>query len=172
MNLGQKFLETLHTVRRTENLPEADKDNGYVIEAEMDSMRVTAELQDFDKFSCIIKTLSIRRTQAPPANVELKELLLRQAAECERRISYLLENFRLVEVDDSTYLAQVRSAVPHQKHDEKLYYEVLLQQGLGATFARYRKPRGIESRELVPCHLTQETLERLVDDLVATLRLN
>lgn len=172
MNLGQKFLETLHTVRRTENLPEADQDNGYVIEAEMDSMRVTAELQDFDKFSCIVKTLTVRRTQAPPANVALKELLRRQAAACERRISYLLENFRLVEVDDNNYLAQVRSAVPHQKHEEKFYYEILLQYGLGATFARYRKTHGNASRELVPCHLTQEMLERLVDDLSATLRLN
>lgn len=172
MNLGQKFLETLHTVRRTENLPEADQDNGYVVEAEMDSMRVTAELQDFDKFSCIVKTLAIRRAQAPPANVELKELLRRQAAECERRISYLLENFRLVEMDEANYLAQVRSAVPHQKREEKFYYEILLQYGLGATFVRYRKALRNESRELVPCHLTHEMLERLVDDLSATLRLN
>lgn len=172
MNLGQKFLETLHAVRRTESLPKADTDNGYVIEAEMDSMRVTAEIQDFDKFSCILKTLVVRRAQAPPANAALKALLLRQAAECERRISYLLENFRLLEVDEENYLAQVRSAAPHQKRDGKFYYEVLLQHGLGAAFARYRKARDAESRELVACHVTQEVLERLVDDLVAALRLN
>jgi len=172
MNLGQKFLETLHAVRRTENLPKADTDSGYVIAAEVDSMRVTAEIQDFDKFSCILKTLAVRRVQAPPANVALKALLLRQAAECERRISYLLENFRLLEVDEENYLAQVRSAAPHQKRDEKFYYEALLQHGLGAAFARYRQTREGGSRELVVCHLTQEALERLVDDLAAVLRSN
>lgn len=172
MNLGQKFLETLHAVRRKENLPNAEADNGYVIEAEIDGMRVAAEIQDFDKFSCILKTLAVRRTQAPPANTALKKFLQRQAAECERRIAYLLENFRLVEVDEENYLAQVRSATPHQKHDEKFYYEVLLQHGLGATFARYRMALEAENRERVACHLTHEVLERLVDDLAAALQVN
>jgi len=169
MNLGQTFLEKLHAMRRTENLPKADLDNGYVIEEKMDSIRVTAELQDFDKFSCIVKTLFVRRVQAPP-NVSLKELLRRQAGEIERRITYVLENFRLLEVDDKNYLAQVRSAAPHQKRDEKFYYEVFLQHGIGATFARYRQPKQSENRELAPSHLTHETFERLVDDLAAALR--
>jgi hypothetical protein len=172
MNLGQKILEKLHAMRRTGDLPEADQDSGYVIEEEMDSMRVTAEILDFDKFSCIVKTLSVTQRQAPPASVSLKELLLRQAAEIERRMTYVLENFRLVEVDEQNYLAQVRSASPYKKSEEKFYYEVLLQHGMGATFARYRQARGAEQRELVACHLTQETFERLVDDLVATLRLS
>jgi len=172
MNLGQKILEKLHAMRRTESLPKADQDSGYVIEEKIDSMRVSVEIEAFDKFSCIVKTLSVTRAQAPPANVSLKELLLRQAGEIERRITYLLENFRLLEVDEFNCLAQVRSAAPHQKSGEKFYYEVFLQHGLGATFARYRQARGVENRELVPCQLTQETFERLVDDLVATLRLN
>lgn len=172
MNLGQEILEKLHAMRRTESLPKADKDGGYVIEEEIDSMRVTAEIQDFDKFSCIVKSLSVTRAQAPPASVSLKELLRRQAAEIERRITYLLENFRLLEMDEFNCLAQVRSAAPHQKNGEKFYYEVFLQHGIGAAFSRYRQSRGADNRELVPCQLTQETFERLVDDLVATLRLS
>jgi hypothetical protein len=167
MNLGQKFTEKLNAMRQTENV----KESGYVIEEEIDSIRLRAELQDFDKFSYIIKNLSMSRAQAPP-NVSLKELLLRQAGEIERRMTYLLESFRLLEVDEINGLAQVRSATPHQKRQEKFYYEVCLQHGMGATFARYRKSRGADKRELVPCHLTQETFERLVDDLAATLHIN
>jgi len=170
MNLGQKILEKLHAMRQTGSLPEAEQDRGYVIEEKIDSMSVSVEIAAFDKFSCIVKTLSVTRAQAPPANVSLKELLLRQAGEIERRITYLLENFRLLEVDEFNCLAQVRSAAPHQKSGEKFYYEVFLQHGLGATFSRYRQSSGAENRELVPCHLTQETFERLVDDLVAALR--
>ena len=129
------------------------------------------EIEDFDKFSYMVKTISLTCVQAPP-NTSLKELLLRQSAEIERRISYLLESFCLVEVDEFNCLAQVRSTMPYRKNEDRLYYEVLLRQGQSLTFARYCKERQSEKREVVPSYLTQETFERLVDDLAATLRLN
>jgi hypothetical protein len=168
MNLGQKILEKLHARRLAENAPEIGKD---VIEEENDGIHLRLEIQDFDKFSYMVKTFSVTRAQAPTANVSLKELLLRQSAEIERRITYLLEGFRLIELDETNVVAQIRSFTPHKKGEEKFYYEVLLPHGMSATFSRYRLSRQAENRELVPCHLTRETFERLVDDLAATLRL-
>jgi hypothetical protein len=171
MNLGQKLTEKLNAIRLTANVKESGKDSGYVIEQEIDSIRLRLEMQDFDKFSCMVKILSLTRLQPLPVNKPMKETLLRQAHEIGQRISYLLENFRLIELDETKGIAQIRSVVPHRKGDEKFYYEVLLQQGNSVTFTRYRKFRQAEQRDLVPSHLTQETFERLVDDLAAVVRL-
>lgn len=172
MTLGQKITERLNATRLTENVKSNGQDSGYVIDEKIDSMRVRLEIEDFDKFSYFVKTLSVAQTQAPPASVSLKDLLLRQVGEIERRITYLLERFQVLEVDEYNCLAQVRSATPYQKNGEKFYYEVLLQHGIGATFSRYLHSNQAGQRELVPCHLTQETLERLIEDLATTLRLN
>jgi hypothetical protein len=168
MKLGQKVLEKLNAIRQVEKLPEAGQDSGSMIEEKNDSFRLYVEIEDSDKFSFVIKTLSVARLQAPP-NMPRTELLLRQAGEIERRISYLLEGFRLVEVDEFNVLAQVRSVTPYQKNGEMFYYELLLQRGNSVTLTRYRK--SAEKREPVPFHLTPETFERLVDDLAATLHL-
>jgi len=169
MNLEQKIMEKLNAIRRTETL-KTDKDSGYVIEEEIDSMRLRAEIQDFDKFSYMVKTLTV--TQTPTPNAPVKALLLQQANEIERRISYLLESFRLVELDEINGLAQVRSVSPFKKNDETVYYEALLQHGNSVTFTRYRKQRHTEKREVIPSHLTQETFERLINDLAAIVRIN
>jgi len=170
MKLGQKALEKLNAIRQVENLQETGQDGGCIIEETNDSIRLRVEIEDVDKFSCLVKTFSVTQLQAPP-NVPLTELLRRQAREIERRISYLLESFRLVEVDECNALAQVRSVAPYKKSGERFYYEMLLQHGNSMTLVRYRKSASSENHELVPFHLTPETFERLVDDLVATLHL-
>ncbi|MDZ7359845.1 MAG: hypothetical protein ONB46_03835 [candidate division KSB1 bacterium] len=170
MKLGQIALEKLNAIRQDKKLPEADQNSASMIEEKNESFRLCIEIEDFDKFSFVIKTLSVARLQAPP-NMSLTELLQRQAGEIERRLSYLQERFRLVELDEFNVLAQVRSAAPYQKNGERFYYELLLQHGNSVTLTRYRKSATAEKRELVPFHLTPEMLERLVDDLAATLHL-
>jgi hypothetical protein len=177
MTLGQKLVDRLNALDRLESQKSdltkpTGEDCRYVIDEEIDGIGVRAEIQDFDKFSYIVKTFTITRPQTQPLRAPVKELLLRQAGEIERRISYLLESFGLIELDEVNSLAQVRSATPHMKEEKTFYYEVLLRQGHGLTFARYYKERQSEKRQAVPCHLTQETFERLVEDLAATLRLN
>lgn len=171
MNLGQKLTEKLNAIRPTASMKESGKDSGYVIEEEIDSIRLRLEMKDFDKFSCVVEALSLTRLQPPPAHKPVKETLLRQSHEIEQRISYLLEQFRLIELDETQGIAQVRSVAPHQKDDAKFYYEVLLQQGNSVTFTRYRKSRQAEQRHRAPSHLTLETFEWLVDDLAAVVRL-
>jgi hypothetical protein len=177
MTLGQKIVDKLNVMRQMENqmsfsLKHTGEESGYVIEENMDDIRLRAEIQDFDKYSYLVKTISATRLQPHSPSILFKDWLLRQAAEIERRISYLLESFRLVELDEANNIAQVRSTAPHQRNEETLYYEILLDKGSRLTFTRYSKTRQKEERQPVPSHLTEETLERLVDDLAAVLRLN
>ncbi len=175
MTLGHKLADKLSVIRQAENgerfsLTGSGENSGYAITERMDGIDLRIEIEDFDKFSYMVKTISLTCVQAPPPTTSIKELLLRQSAEIERRISYLLESFRLVEVDEFNCLAQVRSATPYRKNEDRLYYEVLLQHGNSVTFTRYRMQRQAEQREVIPSHLTQEIFERLVDDLAAVIQ--
>ncbi len=177
MNLGRKFVDTLHAMQQTKNpkqfsLTTTGEDSGYVIEQEMDNVGLRVEIEDFDKFSYMVKSISVTRAQTPSPATLVKDVLLRQSGEIERRISYLLESFRMVELDEVNGSAQVRSLTPYRKDDEMLYYEVLLRGGNSLTFTRYHKQRQADKRNIVLSHLTQETLERLVDDLAAVIRLS
>lgn len=175
MTLGQKIVDKLNVMRQMENqmnfsmkrMGEAD---GYAIEDTVDGIHLRVEIQDFDKFSFLVKSISAARLEAHLPTAPIKDLLLRQAAEAERRIFYLIESFRLVEMDETNGVAQIRSAAPHQKNDEKRYYEILLEQGNRLTFMRYQKNAHDKKRDNVPSHLSEELLERLTDDLAAILR--
>ena len=175
MTLGQKIVDKLNVMRQMENqmsfsMKRIDEDGGYVIDDSVDGIDLRVEIQDFDKFSFLVKSVSAARLQAHPSTTPVKDLLLRQAAEIGRRIFYLLESFRLVEMDEVNGIAQVRSATPHQKNDEKLYYEIVLEQGNRLTFMRYQKNAHDKKRDSVSSHLSEEILERLADDLAAILR--
>lgn len=174
MNLGQKFVDKLNTMQQPGAPGWASskldgKDGGYAIKERMDGIDLQAEIDDFDKFSYMVKSISMTHPQAPATLI--KDVLLRQAGEIEKRISYLLEGFRLVELDEVNGTAQVRSITPYKKGDERLYYEVLLRGGNNLAFTRYRKQHQTGEREIVPSHLTLEIFERLVDDLAAVIQL-
>jgi hypothetical protein len=176
MTLGQKIVDKLTVMRQMESqmsfsMKHTGEDSGYIIAEDMDDIRLRVEIHDFDKYSYLVNTISATRLQPLPPDSPIKVLLQQQAAEIERRIFYLLEDFRLVELDEINGLAQVRSAAPHQKNDETLYYEMLLRQGNSLVITRFQKDHQSEKRQSIPMHLTEETLERLVDDLAAVLRL-
>jgi hypothetical protein len=174
MNLGRKLSDKLNAMQQTgapgwASLKLNGIDGGYVVKEQMDAIDLHIEIEDFDKFSYMVRSISMTHPQTPAAPI--KDVLLRQAGEIERQISYLLEGFRLVELDEVNGTAQVRSITPYQKGDERLYYEVLLRGGNNLTFTRYRKQHQTGEREIVPSHLTLEIFERLVDDLAAAMQL-
>jgi hypothetical protein len=174
MNLGQEFVDKLKAFQRTRDAKQAalkvsGKDGGYLIQEQIGGLGLQVEIEDFDRFSYMVRSISMTHPQTPATPI--KDVLLRQAGEIERQISYLLEGFRLVELDEVNGTAQVRSITPYKKGDERLYYEVLLRGGNSLTFTRYRKQHQTGEREMVPSHLTLEIFERLVDDLAAVMQL-
>jgi hypothetical protein len=174
MNLGQEFADKLKVFQRTRDAKQASlkvsgKDGGYLIQEQIDGLDLQIDIEDFDKFSYMVRSISMTHPQTPATPI--KDVLLRQAGEIERQISYLLEGFRLVELDEVNGSAQARSIIPYQQDDQRLYYEVLLRHGNSLTFTRYRQPLQSGERQIVPSHLTQESFERLVDDLAAVMRL-
>ena len=65
----------------------------------------------------------------------------------------------------------IRSKSPDKRDNSKTFYEILLQsQGSGLfTLRRYRRDPQAASRDHVDLRTTHELLEKLADDLIATI---
>lgn len=168
MNLGQKFVVEL--CARPAGLNKGSPDGRFTYAQEVDGIHLKLELQDADKYGFLVRSIAARNAVPLPVNHDLKILLTRQAAELEKRLTYLLEHFRLLELDDRNLTAQVRSHVPYRQDGTIHYYEALLREGSELFFARYHNASQREPREIEPTYVTKEALVRLVNDFIGVLR--
>ena len=115
-----------------------------------------------DTLGCLVWELSLARTASVPAGLTLKGWADGIAA----RVSGLMEDLKVLEVDDVRQEALLRSDGPTAKGDDRLYYEVHLR---GLTHATVRRYKGSLSagarREQVAFALTHEVLAKLAEDV-------
>ncbi len=81
------------------------------------------------------------------------------------RLSYLLENLQLCELDSESQVAQMRSELPAAVDGGIEYFELLVDSDV--TLMRYRKLRDVD-RTPVAFNLTQEVFWRLLEDILIT----
>ena len=106
--------------------------------------------------------LILTRTSEVPAGLTLKGWADGIAA----RVSGLMEDLKVLEVDDVRQEALLRSDGPTAKGDDRLYYEVHLRGLTHATVRRYKGSRTAGTRrEQVAFALTHEVLAKLVEDV-------
>jgi len=84
------------------------------------------------------------------------------------RITYLMEPLSVLEADPVHGEVVLRSQAPSLKNGRRSYYEVHLGQSGALRFDRVVFDDTTRLRRKVSCQFTNEVLERLVDDLVAT----
>jgi hypothetical protein len=127
---------------------------------------VAVDAGQVEILGCRLWEVGLRRLQpAPKADLQGADLRAR-AEQVAERVTGLLEPLRLVEVDASRGLAQLRSDRPGNWGDGHYYYEVLLQADGGAGVRRYQAPTADQPRRRqVPFTLTHEALAKLVADL-------
>jgi hypothetical protein len=85
------------------------------------------------------------------------------------RVTYLMEPLIVLEQDKIAGEVALRSQAPTPRQDRRSYYEVRLSpQGI-LRLARITFDEATRRRQPVPCQMTIEVLERLTDDLVASV---
>ncbi len=161
MNLGQKVVAAVKARARAARAP-------FAHEEIVDGIHLRIEVQDSDRYGVLMHALSAHVPISPDA--PLPGVLAAQAAEVEKRFTYLLENFRLLELDETGGTAQIRSGTPYREADALHYYEVLLRCGDTLLFARYQQTGKNGEREFEPCYLTEQVFARVCDDAAAVLR--
>jgi hypothetical protein len=171
MTLGQRSVERLNLLRQMEEQMNfsvrriTGDGQAYVIDEKKDGVRLEAEIEDFDKYSCRVKSLSLKAEREPNSSEEIVERLRQQADAATRTIRYLSEDLALVELDATRQAAQLRSSPPQKEQRATTYYELMLYNGDSATLKRYTHEKGEHERRSVAMTLTEENFERLVNDL-------
>ncbi len=85
------------------------------------------------------------------------------------RVTYLMEPLRVVETDPQGGEVQIRSQRPTPRDDQRSYYEVRLSRLGTLRMQRYVFDQETRERRQTPCQLTREVLERLADDIAASV---
>ena len=84
------------------------------------------------------------------------------------RLTYLMEPLSLLEADPVGGEVILRSQSPTPRDGRRSYYEAHLRRTGVMKFDRVTYDEATKRRRVVSCKFTNEVLERLVDDLVAT----
>ena len=114
-----------------------------------------------DTVGCLTWELALTRTAEPPAGLTLKGW----AAGIADRVSGLMEDLKVIEVDETRDEAVLRSDEPTAKGDDRLYYEVHLRGLTEATVRRFKGSRAAARREQVAFAVTHEVLAKLAGDI-------
>lgn len=153
MTLGQRVIAAL--------------EGGGEVTLEAEDLRVRFRAEAADQVGCAVTGFRIEDLRATARDAEaLKAWADRVAG----RTTYLMEQVAVIEVDGAGGSALLRSAPPDRRGEARAYYEVVLRRSGVLTLTRYRYHNGDKTRTEVPCRLTREVFERLVDDLAGTMR--
>ena len=121
-----------------------------------------------DTMSCAFESLSL---QVPELVGHEVRLLNQWAKALSQRVTYLLEHIGPIEIDPSGSQVLIRSTPPDLSQGVRHFYEVLLSAQSNGTFLlrRFRSETGQPGRKAVDILLTNQTLMKLVNDLVETI---
>ena len=115
-----------------------------------------------DVVGSLVWELTLSRTADVPAGLTLKAW----AGQIADRVSGLMEDLKLIEVDDARQEAVLRSDAPTRKGDVAVYYEVRLYGLARAVVRRYQADTAAGTRrEQVSFPLTHEVLAKLAGDI-------
>jgi hypothetical protein len=85
------------------------------------------------------------------------------------RVTYLMEPLKVLEIDADGGTIQIRSQSPTPRAEQHAYYEVRLFRQGNLRLERFVFDHATRQRHQTPCQLTREVLERLADDLAASV---
>jgi hypothetical protein len=85
------------------------------------------------------------------------------------RVTYLMEPLQVLEIDAQGGELQIRSQSPTPRDEQKGYYEVRLFRNGSLRMERFVFDGASRKRCQTACQLTREVLERLSDDIAASV---
>ncbi|AMV39142.1 hypothetical protein [Planctomyces sp. SH-PL62] len=129
--------------------------------------RINLEITSLDSVGVAFDVLefvaSDRKEWTPQALSDWGETL-------SKRLTYLMEPLKVLEIDGGGGIVQLRSETPTARGDVRSYYEIRLDRGGTCRVERYTIDPSQGRRRRTPCHLTREVVERLADDLAVGSR--
>lgn len=140
-------------------LRETDRSEGYFSPL-IETTRLTWNLKiiDFDKLGLLILHVEIKAKDTPVLPLEKQSEVLKS------KLTYLEEDFKLVEYDRNNRTIILRSNLFHKVESTVNYYEIVLKEGNQLSFNCYELDRVAGKRQVCPANLARATFERLLVD--------
>ena len=159
MSLSKKIAAALNENTRAYVLP-------CTVTIEDTPHRVTLHLTALDTVGLAFTSLEFATTSRAEWT---SEALNDWGARLSNRITYLMEPLKVLEIDSGGGEVQIRSQSPTARADQRGYYEMRLFRQGTLRMQRFAFDETTRKRQQSPCQLTREVLERLADDIVASL---
>lgn len=159
MNLSRKIAAALDENTKVHLPPCA-------VSIEDGAHRLTLNLTAIDTVGVAFDTLEFVTIDQPKWTTEALQSWGDRLAS---RLTYLMEPFKVLEVDADGGEVCLRSQSPTSRDRKRSFYEVRLSKEGTLRMERRTFDEGSRARGRVACQLTREVLERLADDIVASL---
>lgn len=156
MNLSQKLVAAVDS---------SHSDAAYEIAAEQDGRSVSLAIRTSDAVGIAFDSLVFRCDRYRNAD---SQILAAWGDRIKSQVTYLLEPLTVIEVDTLGGEVELRSKTPTTRDGRRGYYEIRIDRAGSLKLCRFAYDDTAKSRVQVPCNLTREVVERLIDDLVTT----
>jgi len=164
MTIGKNVLERLRDA--LEHQPSSEEGRRYFYNQVHQDLRVQIMVAEADRFSSMLD-----RVQISPAATDVPKLdfaaLSERAEQLVERLTYLVENLAIIEADSESQKIQIRSSEPRTEGERRSYFEIILDAGRNIALRRFESENGLTRQ--VPFHVTDEVLQRLLDDLAVAV---
>jgi hypothetical protein len=159
MSLSKKIADALDENTKAYVLP-------CTVTVEDSPNRLTLDLTALDSVGLAFSTMEFANSSRTEFSSDaLKEWGDRLA----KRVTYLMEPLKVLEVNDQGGEVQLRSQSPTPRADQRAYYEMRLFRNGKLRMERFAFDESTRQRRPVTCQLTRETLERLADDIAVSV---
>jgi hypothetical protein len=122
-------------------------------------MKLTADRHD--SIGTLVWEFEIHREALSDSKVTMRAW----AEQIVDRVSGLMENLAIHEIDKTSQQALLRSDEPNQRGDRLQYFEVHLFGTYRAVVRRFQSSKSVSGREQIAYALTHDTLAKLVTDI-------
>ena len=169
MNYGQILVKLIQE-EKARGVYADPKQKYYYLQHDEDDFQFQVRFKDIEKLGIVVDYISIQK-KSPILDLSLlNQKLEEQAAAVEKKITFLLEGFKLIEMDRQNKRAQLRSYPPYTKEDSKYYYEIVLDEGTKVHFQRYEYSMSNKRYQKITSQLTLEIFERLINEMTEILQ--
>lgn len=157
-----------------DSLVRMNHSGNYVFDWSDAETRVKGDLSHSDSIGFLLNSIEISKNIHETDDVAG---YLKNAAETiEKRINYLMEPLKVIELDSTTNAVQIRSEKPELQDGHISYFEIVLKAGKWfghrnhLSLHRFSQRQGEEgNRSSLPFPVTKKQFQRLIDDLLQIL---
>ncbi len=170
MILGKTIVYQLQQYLLNQKGVSEEKEGNYIFNRNVENLNFQLTVKDFDKFSFLMENLQIEISKES-AEVPLDVDDLKKRAEfLAKKVTYLLENLEVFEMDAVNLKIQLRSISTQDEQAALSYFEIIMQGNGSISLARILFDKGKKQKQRIPFHLTNEVLEKLINDVVKTIQ--